>query len=476
MRIDCLTLNNFRGFANSTLDFTPGFNLIVGINGAGKTSVLEALRVVLAKSVPKLVDRHLSFPGIGLTEEDITVERGAANISCKLTRNGQSFDLTIAEQRRGTNDALPVDRYDAQGTRDIPVPPAGWRGRRPAAGDLRLDGTLRGQTSEGTQGTSGLQPHPDPMLQQAGPRPLVLFLSVRRAIVTNVVPKANIRHPAYQRAFAEDRGLAARQLADWWRSRMVLALEQPGSRAPRQLAAVEGALCLLLPHLTDWRVDGDELKVTKVVDVEHIDANGRKTFEPEPRRIRLQMLSDGERSLAAIGADIAQRLVMLDETSDNPLATGTGVVLIDELDLHLHPQWQRTVVEGLRSTFPSLQFICSTHSLFLIQAQRTGNLIQLDNIGDEERPAESFHQMSIEDIAEEVQGVEMPQKSQRYLDMMTAAEEYCRLLRQPNFGPVNIADLKVRLDILSIPFSDDAAFQALLKQRRLLAFGDEALE
>jgi len=230
----------------------------------------------------------------------------------------------------------------------------------------------------------------------------------------------------------------------------------------------------LLPNLSDWRVDGNELRVTKVVVVQRIDANGETAIETEPRRIRLQMLSDGERSLIAIGADIAQRLVMLDDDSENPLATGTGVVLIEELDLHLHPQWQRTVVEGLRSAFPRLQFICSTHSLFLIQAQRTGNLIRLDSTGDEERPAESFHQMSIEDIAEEVQGVEIPQKSQRYLSMMAAAQKYYTLLRGGAANPGELEELKRQLDELSTPFSDDPAFQALLKQQRLLALGDGA--
>jgi len=144
--------------------------------------------------------------------------------------------------------------------------------------------------------------------------------------------------------------------------------------------------------------------------------------------------------------------------------------------LHLHPQWQRTVVEGLRSAFPNLQFICSTHSLFLIQSQRTGNLIRLDNVGDEERPAEAFHQKSIEDIAEEVQGVEMPQKSQRYLDMMTAAEAYYGLLRQQTASPAELEELKLRLDELAVPFSDDPAFQALLKQQRLLALGNEDVQ
>ena len=471
MRIDQLTLNNFRGLTNSTLDFSPGFNLIVGVNGAGKTSVLEALRIVLANSAPQFFDRRLSFPGVGLTTGDITIERGAATISCGLTRNGQSFNLTITKQRNETIDALQLDRHGARGTTDIATPRIGRRGRRPLAGDLRLAGTLRGQTSMGTQGTTGLQPPPDPLAQIAGPKPLVLFLSVRRAIVTNAVSRPNTRHQAYQRAFAEDRGLAAQQFTDWWRGRAALVSEQPDSRAARQLVAVECALLTMLPHLSDWRIDGNELKVTKNVEVEHLDPQGENTTQTELRRISLHMLSDGERSLAAIASDIAQRLVMLDEHSENPLVTGSGVVLIDELDLHLHPQWQRTVVEGLRSAFPNLQFICPTHSLFLIQSQRTGNLIRLDNDRDEEYSAEAFHQKSIEDIAEEVQGVEIPQKSQRYLDMLAAAEQYYTLLRNASANPGELEALKNRLDELSTPYSDDPAYQALLKQQRLLALG-----
>lgn len=463
MQIDRLSLTNFRGLLNSTLDFTPGINLIVGINGAGKTSVLDALKIVLAKALPQFVDTHLVFPGVGMQVDDITLERGAAAINCKLSRNGQSFDLEVAEQRDQTQDALKEDRYGARGTRDIPVPPGGWRSRRPLAGDLRLDGTLRGQSSEGTQGTKGLVPPPDPIVQKAGPRPLVLYLSVRRAIVSHAVPKGSNRQPAYQRAFVEDRGLAAQQLADWWRGRQALADEEPESRAAKQLAAVKDALRLLLPHLADWAVDGHELRVTKAFDVERIDGTGSAFVEREHRRIPLRMLSDGERSLAAIATDIAQRLVQLNEDSDNPLSTGTGVVLIDELDLHLHPQWQRTVVEGLRAAFPNLQFICSTHSLFLIQAQRTGNLIRLDHVGDEERPAETFHQKSIEDIAEEVQDIEMPQRSQRHVELMHAASEYYRALRAAEVDQtISVERLRMQYEALSLRYSEDPLVAAAL--------------
>ena len=74
-------------------------------------------------------------------------------------------------------------------------------------------------------------------------------------------------------------------------------------------------------------------------------------------------LSDGYHVFIALVADIARRAVMLNEIdgADAP-ARVEGVVLIDELDLHLHPRWQRVALPALRSAFPRLQLIVTTHS------------------------------------------------------------------------------------------------------------------
>ena len=72
-------------------------------------------------------------------------------------------------------------------------------------------------------------------------------------------------------------------------------------------------------------------------------------------------LSDGEKCLLAMTGDIARRLAMANPYADNPLQGG-GVVLIDEIELHLHPGWQRRVVPALERTFPNVQFILTTHS------------------------------------------------------------------------------------------------------------------
>jgi len=72
-------------------------------------------------------------------------------------------------------------------------------------------------------------------------------------------------------------------------------------------------------------------------------------------------VSQGEKSLMALVGDIARRLAMMNPGLENPLH-GEGIVLIDEIDLHLHPQWQRGIIQRLRDTFPKCQFLLATHS------------------------------------------------------------------------------------------------------------------
>jgi predicted ATP-binding protein involved in virulence len=79
------------------------------------------------------------------------------------------------------------------------------------------------------------------------------------------------------------------------------------------------------------------------------------------KELRIEQLSDGEKCLLAMVGDLARRLAIANPSLDNPLE-GEGVVLIDEVDLHLHPQWQRMILPRMIKTFPNCQFIVTTHS------------------------------------------------------------------------------------------------------------------
>ena len=108
-----------------------------------------------------------------------------------------------------------------------------------------------------------------------------------------------------------------------------------------------------------------------------------------------------------------------DEPLPRVLAQTPGVVLIDELDVHLHPKWQRGVVESLRSVFPRLQFITTTHSPFIVQSLREDELINLQG-----QSVRQLGKLSVVQIASGLMGVERPEVGQRYQQMVAAAKDY----------------------------------------------------
>ncbi|HEY0094973.1 MAG TPA: AAA family ATPase, partial [Archangium sp.] len=95
-----------------------------------------------------------------------------------------------------------------------------------------------------------------------------------------------------------------------------------------------------------------------------VTSEGRILFDMGGRKVPTLAMSDGYRSVLALAGDLVWRLIQAFPLSVNPLHE-EGVVLIDELDIHLHPRWQRHIAGWLRAQFPNLQFIVATHSPFV---------------------------------------------------------------------------------------------------------------
>jgi len=89
--------------------------------------------------------------------------------------------------------------------------------------------------------------------------------------------------------------------------------------------------------------------------------------------LNVSQLSDGEKIYMALVGDLCRRLTLANPTLDDPLQ-GEGIVLIDELDLHLHPQWQTEIATKLCETFPNIQFIVTTHSPLVITNVQSSQL------------------------------------------------------------------------------------------------------
>ncbi len=153
-----------------------------------------------------------------------------------------------------------------------------------------------------------------------------------------------LRYSNFSSQFDEDKPLAAFELWMLFLDYKIAKDGDPLAQKHHDLAV--SVINALLPEGTQF---------------DRIDSNGQIWFRTGKDQVPTTMLSDGFRSILALGGDLVWRLIEAFPGSDDPLRE-SGVVLIDELDIHLHPTWQRNIVSLLRGTFPSLQFIMATHS------------------------------------------------------------------------------------------------------------------
>ncbi|MGN7511698.1 AAA family ATPase [Aeromonas salmonicida] len=147
--------------------------------------------------------------------------------------------------------------------------------------------------------------------------------------------------------------------------------EQPDSkylteqiRIKKNIEYVKNAIYSFVPEFSNLRVE--RLPIPDML----VDKDGIG--------LSVTQLSQGEKSLLALVGDIARRLMMLNPSLENPL-DGQGIILIDEIDLHLHPKWQQRVVPQLVKTFKNIQFIISTHSPIITSTIHHSGIIKINN-------------------------------------------------------------------------------------------------
>ncbi len=196
--------------------------------------------------------------------------------------------------------------------------------------------------------------------------PLFVYYPVDRSIID--IPLRIRKKHQFQALDALDGNLNSqsrfRVFFEWFRNQEDLENEkrlEEASYRDRSLNAVRKAVSVFLPECTDLRIRRSPLRMV-------VKKNGSEVFVDD--------LSDGEKSLLALVGDLARRLSIANENLEDPLC-GSGIVLIDEVDLHLHPAWQRSVVAKMQRAFPNCQFFLTTHSPQILGNVPTRNLYLL---------------------------------------------------------------------------------------------------
>ncbi|MGL5335188.1 MAG: AAA family ATPase [Enterovibrio sp.] len=370
MNIKEFHLTRFGCFEQLDIKLAPtkthnsNITVFIGSNGTGKTLLLKALMTNLSWFVAHL--RGKSWDGKPIFEGDILNDKPSAQI-----------DITIFDKLNDpdNSEASEDNLYH-------------WSLVKTQIGNkAKLNSDLTGAARLADAYKAAIE-H-----KKSASLPLVAFYPVNRVLI-DVPSKIKDRHnflqmDGYDNAL--EQGVDFRRFFEWFRERedldnelalpydMIAPLQQPNGAVcddawhgvPLAAAACQKQLSIVRSAVSSFMPGFNNLRVHRKPRLHmSIDKNGQT--------LNVLQLSQGEKTLLALAGDIARRLVMMNPELANPLH-GRGVILIDEIDMHLHCAWQSTIIERLASTFPNCQFVLTTHSPLVISEQCNVLVYSLDD-------------------------------------------------------------------------------------------------
>lgn len=354
MRIDRLEITNFKKYVQQTFELHPQFTLFVGKNGSGKTTVLDALAVAASIWLVDAPDSTLYGSSRNILSSEIRLEREVKG------------DRTQFQERR------PVvvkatgkisDNPSLSWTRQIRP-----TGKRTSNADAKAALSLIKSIYERDRAGQDVL------------CPVLAYYGAGRAwLPSNArVPTAKPNGPARRwAAFYDCFGERIRfaELKNWF-SRETTERGNRGGRGRPGFEAVRRAILRCVPGAEEVWFDTDLNQIVLCID------GNAQPFDN---------LSAGQRMMAALVADLAIKAVTQnafllppnslgpeDEPLPRVLKHTPGLVLIDELEVHLHPRWQRRVASDLKETFPAIQFGCTSHSPQVIGEMQPEEIKLLD--------------------------------------------------------------------------------------------------
>jgi len=371
-----LALTNFRSACDVEITLHPRLNVFYGQNGSGKSTILDAAAVMFSWLIARV--RNHRGSGNRIKKNDIANGSRESTIYVECQLGGTHRYWSLWERIKGKSP----------------------NGSRTDFTDLSKYARELSEMISSSEDKCNI--------------PLFVYYPVNRSVLD--IPLRIKNRYAFEILEAYDdalsRGVSFRRFFEWFRAREDLENEiqanqnrihglfnvaEPnstyGNEYPdRQLKAVRDALTKLMPDFSQWSVYRSPLRMMVL-----------KNKKP----LNVSQLSDGEKCLMAMVGDLARRLAIANPMRKNPLE-GEGVVLIDEIDLHLHPQWQHKIVPRLLDTFPNVQFLISTHSPHILTHVKPESLFvlkQRDDVLEVEKPNLSYG-MAVDNILSSLMGVE----------------------------------------------------------------------
>ncbi|WP_204103508.1 MULTISPECIES: AAA family ATPase [Spirulina sp. CCY15215] len=342
MKVQQLTMKNFRGFDDITIDFEQNEpTIFVGVNGVGKSSILDCLVFLLfiitvkndiTSGFFRIEDSYLSNLKNEIKNNENFMEIKIKNI-LKPKLIGWGFRVSKQKSSKNIIDFLQIQNI----------------------------AMLKQEIKTGLKDNKNYN------------IPLFVSYPIHRTF-SNALLNKKVKYEyenlfnqvsAYNNIFS-DRKDDFTSLFNDCRSLEELEYEKlikDRSYQNPYLKGIRDAIYTFLDGFSGFQVQRrNNEKIPRMI------------IEKRGKTLRLNQLSEGEKCVLAMVGDLARRLAIANPGRSNPLE-GEGIVLIDEIELHLHPQWQRSIINNLTKTFPNCQFIITTHSPQVISEVRQVHLL-----------------------------------------------------------------------------------------------------
>ena len=330
MRLDKISLKNFRAIDTADIKLDGKSTVIFGINGTGKSSILRSINLLFANIINQVVNRKELKQNYAIQLEDILFGKKETNLHTDIEFDGEILGYTrsmIRNTGRKSQDKKSLEKIAAifqekyisdEEQKDIPI------------------------------------------FVNYGTNRLVLDIPLRiRTHHTFDI------YSAFEKAI--ENKIDFRTFFEWYRDQE--DFENETKIETGDLSYKDNALMAVRSAMLD---DCSNLRVVRKPRLE-------MKIDKQNVSLNVSQMSDGEKCTLALFGDLARRLTLANPNKQDPLL-GEGIVLIDEVELHMHPSWQRKVLSVLRETFPNIQFIITTHSpIVLSEADENYNLFFVDN-------------------------------------------------------------------------------------------------
>lgn len=313
MKLQNVIIENFRGISNANLTLEGQNTVLFGMNGAGKSSILDCLAIMLSRVSAGISHNRVGAGRRQFQEKDIQNGYKMTNSQLTIDYENVLYSWSLSKQRNST------------------------------VGKIRKKNEVSSLIGQVHQ---MLESEPNSSI------PLAVYYPVHRAVL-DIPLRIRKKHSfdqisAYEGALTS--GADFRVFFEWFRTQEDIENENrvriSKDYVDPLLNAVRNAIYSFLPGFTNLQVIRNPL---------------RMIIYKEGMQLEVGQLSQGEKCLLAMVGDLARRLAIANPNLHNPL-NGHGLILIDEIELHLHPSWQRKILNSLNETFPNLQFIVTTHS------------------------------------------------------------------------------------------------------------------